>query len=185
MSGALPPPPPGWSPPPLPSTPPPPPPPFPPPPGYGPPPPSPGSGTDRTVLIVVVVVVVVIAVIAIAGFLVLGFFVSTVSHIISHEPENVTSIAYTSPDFVCGISLVQGTSVAEGSPGASVSISQALSNTNSTSCEIRFVTALTSGFVVTSPNVPLEIIPGGTQSLTYTLVLPTTAYTGPVTIVLQ
>ncbi len=52
-------------------------------------------------------------------------------------------------------------------------------------CTINSVSISTDGFSVITSNVPLTVSPGGTQTISVTIGIPQTSYTGAITIVVQ
>lgn len=63
--------------------------------------------------------------------------------------------------------------------------SDTLTSPSYATCTITGVSVSTDGFSVTNSNAPLTIEPGATQTLSVTVGVPSSGYTGAVTIVVQ
>lgn len=73
-----------------------------------------------------------------------------------------------------------------GPDGGTLSNSLKVTNTDpSMSCSINSISATTSGFSVVGSNLPLEISAGGSATLTFTINLPSSDYTGPLELVVS
>ena len=103
----------------------------------------------------------------------------------SSTAVSVTAINVTSSDDACGSN---GHSFNGFTTGVGGTISQTFTITNGDiilSCTISTVSATTSGFSVSGANAPLTIPAGGTESLSFTITAPGSAYTGVLTIDLE
>lgn len=126
----------------------------------------------RWVLPVVIAVVVVVVLIGVAGALV---FLADVSGV------NVSAINWSGSS--CG--ALSGTSSRgfTGPEGGSLAYSIAVVNEDPIlSCTISSVTATTPGFAITGGDLPLTIPAGGSQVLSVTIGLPSSAYAGALTL---
>jgi len=100
------------------------------------------------------------------------------------SPVTVTAIEFASRDNVCG-SNGRGASGYTSTTMNSYAETYWMTNTNHYTCVVNAVTALTSGFVVASANIPLSINPGGTEALLFTITSPHEVYTGTLAIDLE
>jgi len=134
---------------------------------YAPPPPK-ESGFPIWVIIVIVVVVVIGAVAAIA-VITAGEVVHSLSQL---GVVQVSAINITSRDNACGLN---GRSLLAGflsGPDASFSDTLNITSSNSSSCTIHSVAAVTAGFGLSDANVPLTIPGDGSQNLSFTITTP-------------
>jgi len=96
----------------------------------------------------------------------------------------VTGIEFTSTDHVCGVTggNLSGFST---NTGGSLHESVTFPDENSTSCTVSSITANTSGFSISAANTPLTIPLGGSRGLVFTIDVPKSSYTGPLSIDLE
>jgi len=140
---------------------------------YGAPTSPPPRRRRRTLLIVIVVVVIlVIGVIAFASFE-------------SQSPAiQVGFINIWAPDNVCGLNTNPIAYYGfNSSTGASESLDFPVPNYNATACTIESVTTNSSGFSLSSVQVPLEIAGNGTGSMNMTIEVPTSSFSGDMNLV--
>lgn len=93
----------------------------------------------------------------------------------------VSAINFTSSDNACGMNSQTGpgfTSVGGGSVQESYIVTGGLI----LSCTISSVTATTSGFSISGANVPLTVAADGSQTLSFTIHMPSGSYSGVLTI---
>jgi hypothetical protein len=126
--------------------------------------------------LVVVVVIVVVLVIASVGFYLF---------LVPSPNVDVTYLYIYAPDDVCGLNTnPQAYYGFNATPGSAQPIGLEVENFNtSASCTVRGVLTNTSGFGVTSPQLPLTIPAKGNGTLNFTLDLPGSSYTGAVNLV--
>lgn len=154
--------------------------------GAGGPPPPRRRTLGRTLLIILVVFVVAILV------------VGVVSYLLVPSPANVTvtGINFQSPDNACGLNGATDPNWYNTTTGSSFELSYYISGVNVTynisghpvngtaACEISSVSTTTSGFSISGANVPLAIAANSTESLSFTVNPPGSAFTGVMTIVI-
>jgi len=161
-------------------------PPPPPPGGWGPSPYGggpiggpPRRSRARTVLIVVAVVVVVLLVIGVAAYLLLPAAPPAI---------NVTGINFQSPDDACGLNGATDTGFTANESQA-MEFTYQISGNNTTNggtaaCTIHTVSTSTPGFSVSGANVPLSIPVNSSQLLSFSVTMPSSSYTGVLTLVM-
>jgi len=95
---------------------------------------------------------------------------------------DVTAINFTSSDNACGTN--SQTELGFSTTGGSTEqASYIITNSNFLfSCTITSVSAVTSGFSISGANVPITIAAGGSQTLSFTIHVPSGSYTGVLTI---
>ncbi|MGA3022761.1 MAG: hypothetical protein ABSE66_08205 [Thermoplasmata archaeon] len=104
------------------------------------------------------------------------------------SPSNVivTSIYFSSPDNACGTAGLTSNGF-NASTGESLGLGIYMYG-NSTpggtaACAIHSLSATTPGFSITGADVPLSIPPNATRTLSFTVDMPGSAYTGVLTLV--
>jgi hypothetical protein len=135
-------------------------------------------------VLIIVVVIVAVALIGVVSVITLEFFL--VNFVTNAPIDHVTEIDYTAPDRACGLTsaAIQGDWF--GHSGEGISVSYVVANNNlSAFCQVVGVGTTTSGFTISSSNVPLNIPPGGQQTLLYTFVFPSGPYLGAITVVIS
>ena len=94
----------------------------------------------------------------------------------------VTAINFTSSDNACGMNSQTDIGFST-TGGSSYQESYIITNGNILlSCTISSVSATTSGFSISGANVPLTIAAGGSQTLSFTINVPSGSYNGVLTI---
>jgi hypothetical protein len=134
--------------------------------------PRPASRGRRRWLLLVGVVVVAVVLIVLG----LAFFAMTKATV------TVSSLRVVSTDGTCGVTnttLVGFTTQEEGSVPELLTIHNPDPSEN---CTIRSVTTPTAGFSVYDPDVPLTIEPRSNGTLSFTIIAPKQAYSGPLTL---
>jgi hypothetical protein len=116
--------------------------------------------------------VIVVAVIVVVAFLV-AFFPA------NPTPTYVTSVNITSQDRVCGLG---GNILGGFDAGLGATVNEGVGVYNRSSCTIQSVSITTAGFELSGANTPLAV-PAYTQGyLLFNITVPSTAYTGAITI---
>jgi len=152
-----------------------------PPPGAGPPPyylPPPMPPRKSRTALIVVIVVVIILVVGLSG----AVYVLT-SHTVHVTAENISITGATN----CWTST---TGSGETVPGGAAftttwTLSYHAAAFDPPSCTVQGVSLGTPGFALSSTNVPLTVLDGGTQTLTLRIVAPNSDYTGALSIILE
>jgi len=94
----------------------------------------------------------------------------------------VTAINFTSSDNACGMNSQTDIGFST-TGGSSYQESYIITNGNILlSCTIGSVSATTSGFSISGANVPLTIAAGGSETLSFTINVPSGSYNGVLTI---
>ncbi len=146
--------------------------------GYGAPPPPPPR-RRHTILRIFAILIVIVLIASILVYL----FVP-----VSTPNVDITEFVFVSPDNVCGLNGV-GFYGFNTTPGQAVNLTVDLTgapigNGNATlGCTLGTLTTTTSGFSVSDANVPLVIPANATEILAFTLGVPSSSYTGNVTLV--
>jgi len=116
------------------------------------------------IIVLIVIVLVIIAAVV---------FVSTT--------VSVSGINFTSSDNECGMNSQTALGFTT-SGGASEQVSYIVTGGLFLSCTISSVTATTAGFSISGANVPLTVAADGSQTLTFTVHVPSHSYSGILTI---
>jgi len=130
------------------------------------------------VLLVVAVVIVVLLLIGVVGYLLAPPAANV----------NVTAINFYAADDVCGLDGATSDGF-NASTGSSVELSFSISGNNTTNngtaaCEIETLTTSTAGFSVSGANVPLQVPVNSSPVLSFSVSVPSSSYTGVLTLVL-
>jgi len=152
-----------------------------PPPGAGPPqyylPPPMPPRKSRTALIVVIVVVIIL-VVGLSG----AVYILT-SHTVHVTAENISITGATN---CWTLSTGSGETVPGGASFATTwTLTYHAAAFDPPSCTVQGVSLGTPGFALSSANVPLTVLDGGTQTLTLRIVAPSSDYTGALSIILE
>jgi hypothetical protein len=148
-------------------------------------PPSPPR-TSHTGAIVAVAVVVVILVVIVALY-VAGVFTSGTLPGSSPPPVTVdiTDVNWVLSGASCSGDASQSTSAGETvNGGATITASEDLVNTALFGSCTFSTPAVTAGFTIVSSNAPVTVDAGGSQSLDMQIMVPSTSYTGVLTVTL-
>ncbi len=107
---------------------------------------------------------------------------------VSSPNVEVTEFVIASPDNVCGLDGATASGF-NATPGGSLGLSfnvtgAPTSDGGTAACTIETISTSTSGFSVSQANVPLVIPANATEILAFTLGIPSSSYTGNVTLVM-
>src|SRR2546428_10504153 len=146
------------------------------PPQYYLPPPMPPR-KSRTALIVVIVLVIIL-VVGLSG----AVYILT-SHTVHVTAENISITGATN---CWTLSTGSGETVPGGASFATTwTLTYHAAAFDPPSCTVQGVSLGTPGFALSSTNVPLTVLDGGTQTLTLRIVAPNSDYTGALSIILE